>query len=373
MKKITKSPLFLIIFGFIVLYSLLDIFTPERKYSEIENKYLAVMPTASLKSIINGEFEAKYENYICEQFIGRDLWINTKSFCETCLLKTENNSIVYGKDGYMFPKFYRFDVEQLKKNMSYISHFADSCSTDVSVMVVPSSFYPLANKVPKGLPSVDENYYINKINQYFTSYPTTAAINVKDILAVNSDSYIFYKTDHHWTSYGAYLAYTQFASDNDFKPFDYSEATPNTVNDFYGTSYSKSKALFVKSDDIEYFEFDVKLTADGVEYDSLYNYEMFDRRDKYAAFIYGNNAYTEIETESDPTKLDSVLVIGDSYCDSFIPFLCENYKKIVMVDPRYYNGDYSLLSSNNFSDILVLYSFENLVSETSVAKLLPDE
>ena len=36
-------------------------------------------------------------------------------------------------------------------------------------------------------------------------------IDIRDTLTENKDKQIYYKTDHHWTGYGAYLAYKKWA------------------------------------------------------------------------------------------------------------------------------------------------------------------
>ena len=116
MKK-TNSALFIIVFGFICIYSFINILIPDKEFSENENKYLAKMPALTWTSLVDGSFSQKYEKYISEQFMLRDEWISTKSVAEYALLKTENNGIVYGKDGYMFPKFYSFNADTLKTNL----------------------------------------------------------------------------------------------------------------------------------------------------------------------------------------------------------------------------------------------------------------
>lgn len=367
MKK-TNSALFIIVFGFICIYSFINILIPDKEFSENENKYLAKMPALTWTSLVDGSFSQKYEKYISEQFMLRDEWISTKSVAEYALLKTENNGIVYGKDGYMFPKFYSFNADTLKTNLESVDTFSFNSLSNVYVMVVPSSYYSLVDKLPTGVPVVDESYFIDEINNYVSNSATP--VSIKDVLAVNYDKYIYYRTDHHWTTYGAWLAYSQFASVSGLSPtFNYNTATSNTVEGFLGTSYSKSKLFNAQPDTIEYFDFNGTLKRDDTIYDGLYDLDKFQQRDKYSGFLYGNSGYTEIETDFSVTKNDSILIIRDSYADSFVPFLTEHYNKIVLVDPRYYNGSYKELANTPFSDVLILFGFEDFCSEISIAKL----
>ncbi len=368
MKILKTAPLFLLIFVFLIGFSLIDAFTPERSFSELENKKLNTFPAFSYQTLVSGDFAKNYETYITDQFLFRDSWVSMKSASEMLLLKTENNDIVYGKDGYLFPKFYDFDPEVLRNNLSSIDTFSAAMKAPVAVMVVPSKYYPLVDYVPKGLPFVDQGYYITEINEYLSKNATI--INAKDILTINNDDYIYYRTDHHWTTLGAWYAYSQFAPFSGFMPFEYGSRPLFSIDDFLGTSYSKSREINPESDTIEYYDFSIKkLTADGKEYDSLYNAEQFTLRDKYAAFLQGNNGYTVIQSVYSEEKLGSILIIKDSFANSLVPMLTEHYNTIHVIDPRFYKDGYKQFADMSFDQILVLYSFENIATDKSIAFL----
>jgi len=217
-KKLKESSLFSLISCLIIVISLASILSPDKEFSENENKYLAGPPVITYSSLAGGNFSRGYEDYVNDQFWQRDAWIETKSVAEYAQLKTENNGIVYGKNGYMFPKFSDFDPDVLIQNLDAIDEFAYNSISDVSFMIVPSSYYPLIDYLPAGVPVVDQEFYITEINKYLSSYATP--VNVKDTLIVNADKYIYYRTDHHWTNYGAWLAYSQFASASGFEAVD---------------------------------------------------------------------------------------------------------------------------------------------------------
>ncbi|MEG2083001.1 MAG: DHHW family protein, partial [Oscillospiraceae bacterium] len=190
--------LFVLIFGFITLFALINLIMPDREYSENENKYLAKSPKFTWATLVSGKFALDYETYVCEQFLLRDNWISAKSLSEFALLKVENNGVVYGKQGYMFPKFFSFDAERLNGNLAAIDAFAYECPAEVSVMIVPSAFYPLSEYVPRGLPHVDEGFYIDRINEYLSE--SAKPLDIEGALSVHANEYIYYRTDHHWTT-----------------------------------------------------------------------------------------------------------------------------------------------------------------------------
>ena len=367
MKKIFKYPLFFLIGGFILVFSFLDIVTPERTYSENENRVLASFPKATFSTLMDGSFALKYEDYVAQQVFLRDNWISLKSVGEVGLLKTENNGIVYGKDGYMFSKFYEFDQEYLRDNLSAVYKFCKNTGGMPIVMVVPSAYCALDDYLPNGLPTVDESSYINYINEFFSDCATV--INVKNALTVDSEKYIYYRTDHHWTTYGAYIGYSQMAATLGLNVAEYGSFDKTTVQDFLGTSYNKSKYAFAEPDTLEVVNVDATITIGDNTYEGLFNPEMLDKRDKYAGFIYGNNGISVIESEYSPNKRNSILVVKDSFANSMVPFLTQNYNKITVVDPRYYVGSFKELAKGNYTDVLVLFSFENLANDSSIAKL----
>ncbi len=370
-QKCKDSLLFVILAALILGFFLAGLILPDLEFSENENKVLAQMPSFSWDKLVSGKFASDYEKYVADQFPLRDEWIVGKSVAEFALLKTENNGVVYGKDGAMFQKYASIDEVTLDKNLTAIEKFAAGTDTPVTALIVPSSYAVLRDKVPAGAPFADQAASLSSLGARLNA----AGVRSVDLLAAlseHADEYIYYRTDHHWTTYGAWLAYEALESGN--VRYAYNEGDSVAVEGFLGTSYSKSKAFNAVPDVIHYFPaLTGTLTttqSTGVNtYDSIYNVEQFSKRDKYSGFLYGNSSYLEIETARSADKKDAVLVIRDSYADSLVPYLTEHYNKIVLVDPRYYNASFSELSRQGFDDILLLFGFENLASETKISQL----
>ena len=368
MKSFKRYPVFIIIMTFIITISVSGFVTEDKVFSETENKYLAKFPVMTYKTIVDGDFTKGYETYIADHFLFRDNWLYMKAFCEELLQKTENNDIIFGHDGYLFPKFSSFESKALQRNLVSIDKFSASMKAPVAVMILPSKYYPLVDFLPSGYPFIDQNYYISSINEYLST--NASIIDAKNVLAINSEEYIYYRTDHHWTNYGAYLAYTQVATVCGFSPFEYDQRQIRKVSErFLGTNYTKSHKILPVSDYIEYYDFEIEsITVDGVSYDSLYNMEQFTRRDKYAAFIQGNNGLTIIESIHSEDKLDSILIIKDSFANSLIPLLTEHYNTIYAIDPRFYNFNlgYKQFAEMDFTQVLIIYSFETLAAPNNI-------
>lgn len=370
-QELKKFPIVLLFLAFLFCFSILDALWLKREFSELENRKLMQPPKLTLAGVLSKDdpWMAKYTEYTKDQFIFRDGWIDLKSRAEAMLLKTENNGIWFGKDNYLFPKFLAVG-ERFEKNLDAVERMAQRHPGKVSVMIAPSSSLVLSEKLPWQAPVADEDIYHDSIVERLSGQ--AAVYDLRKTLRAHGDEYIFYRTDHHWTSEGAYLAYEQFAGSKGLPLFDRSAADAKKVENFYGTSYSKARNYDVVPDTITYYDLPNQLTvytanADGSESGEtgpLYNTADFETRDKYKAFLRGNNGYSVLEGNG----TGSILIIKDSYANAFIPYLVEDYASIGIVDFRYLNKKVdSLIERGGYDEILVLFSFQGFMDDMTLA------
>ncbi len=362
-KKLLKYTLTLEILGFVLIYSIVDSVYPEREYSELENEYLATMPKFSLEELINNEYTPKFEEYVNDQFVLRDSWITLKSRLEWLLTKVENNGVLYGEEHQLFAKLFDYDEKQLATNLSALSGFVERHGDKVSVLIAPVASNILSDRLPANPPMIDENMLIDSI------YSAAAGANIIDVrptLSEHKEEYIYYRTDHHWTTDGAYLAYLEYAGQKNLPAFDVESEPVVSVENFLGTNFSKSKYFAALPDTLKYYDIENTMTLDGTEY-SIYDTSKFDTTDKYAAFLRGNFGFFTVNGDGE----GDVLVIKDSYANSFVPFLTANYKNIDVVDFRIFNGSVSqLIDERNYSDVLILYNSTTFQEDGNFAKIL---
>ena len=235
-------------------------------------------------------------------------------------------------------------------------------------MLVPaaSAIYP-AN-VPAGAPLLDEDRYLDSLSD---AVQTAGGrfVDVRQTLTAHKDEYIYYRTDHHWTSTGAYYAYKQLCDALSLTPFDPSAHTVLAADGFYGTHYSKARTPDAEPDTILYYDLPNALTIYSVsgpgqpaegETTGLYDTAKLDVYDKYAMFLHGNNGLSRIRGDG----TGRILVIKDSYANCFVPYLTANYADIDVVDFRNYNyGLDKLIADNAYDQLLVLYSFDSFKSD----------
>ncbi len=358
----------------LVGFSVLNLFWPKRDMSELENRKLAQFPAFSVKALLNGTWFGDLSEYVQDQVAFRDGLIDLEStFNNLVFAKTEEGGILLGKDGWMFTKL--FDIsdstqKQLDKNLQAVTSFASRHPGKVTFLLAPSASVIYPEMLPAGAPMVDENAMLDDIFAQVSS--AADVIDMRPVFTQQKEQYLYYKTDHHWTTQGAYLAYEQFCQLNGLFPFDTNAYQAESVPGFYGTHYSATRRWNVQPDTITYYPLDNPMTIFDIgaetEYtprttESMINTEKFGTRDKYAAFLDGNNGYSVIEGNGE----GSILVVKDSYANCFVPFLTANYEKIGVVDLRNFSyGLDSTIESEGYDQILILYNFQTFIADNRV-------
>ncbi len=375
LRMLLHYPVLILGAVFFVGMFLLDCVTPDRTVSELENTTLTQRPAVTAQILTPrglNDFFNNYTQYTKDQIPGRDAWISLQSLVETILFqKTQSGGVLLGAEGQMFDRTFGLvssEERTLPRNIAALASLAGRYPGKVYAMVVPGagSIYP--ERVPAGAPLLDEESYLAQICQAVEE-AGGVFLPVEEVLEAHKDEYIFYRTDHHWTTQGAYYAYSQFCALLGLPPFDLSAHTAVEVEDFYGTLYSRARTWNARPDVLTYYDLDNSMTIYTVtgpgmptegQTTDLYDLSRLEVYDKYAAFLHGNNGLSRVEGDGE----GSILVIKDSYANALVPFLTANYGVIDVVDLRNYNyGLDALIAENGYDQILVLYSFDSFKSD----------
>jgi len=360
--------------AFLILMLGFNITKADSQFSENENRMLKQQPKLSINNIFSGEFTKQYEEYITDQFIFRNFWVGAKSNTDVIMMKKDIKDVYFGKNGYLLQKFSKPDKAILDRNMEGINKLTTSNKgIQVYLMVTPLSSGVLKDKLPPFAASYDQmeviKYGQSKIDK------SVKFIDVNKTLESKKDEYIYYKTDHHWTTKGAYYAYREFCNNVGLKPYDTEHFNIERVTEnFYGTLQSKVNYNRLKPDYIETYtpktklEYDVQYMDTQTSSSSLYEMKHLNSKDKYSVFLDGNHALVKIKTNIENNK--KILILKDSYAHSFVPFLTEHYSEIHMIDLRYFN-----MSTNEYikqfyiDEVLMLYNISSFSEENTLAKL----
>lgn len=370
-KKLIHYPLTIVFSAFLLSIAILSVIIPDRELSEWENRYLTKAPEVRIADIADGSFMTKYENYINDQMPFRDGFIKLKASIEAVFLKIENNSVARGKDSYLFTKS-ESKTDVFDKNISIISEFIKNTDNDVTVAIAPNAAGILTKKVPKGMIIPNQKEKLSELMDDKSLLSGARVVDLSCVLLTHEDEYIYYKTDHHWTTLGAYYAYEAISDD----PLDLSVLSKGEKGGFLGTLYAKYKGLFVKPDVITYYDIPIRsFVTDDTLRNSLLDIEKLSVFDKYGMFLYGNFGKSEIVSDesilSEEGKGKKLIIFKDSYANCLIPFLTHDYEYITLIDLRYYKDSVKeLVENNKDADILFINNFDFLNEDNHFYKLM---
>ena len=386
MKK-ARLTIVIVFIAFLVLISGGSLLMKDRKFSPNENRYLAEPPKLSVDNILSGKFQDGLEDYLRDQVCFRDGWITVKTGIQKACGDTDIGGAYVGKDGYDFEKITPEDVDekQVDRNIKAVEDYFMTASETIdkqklSFLLVPTSGLVMQEKLPKNARLFDQAKYIDQVQKAMKDYNF---VDVRDTLMDHNEEYIYYKTDHHWTSAGACLAYEVWSEHTGGEAEKKDELAENVVSDkFRGSLYSKILDADSAYDEIWTYGLqkddafgskDCTVTIDEKQQlDSIYDDEKLQEKDKYAYFLGGNYGQVHIQNQKAASKAKgkNILIIKDSFANSFVPFVTQDYENIYMVDLRYYNGDMkSYLQEHNITDVLVLYNISNFISDRNLHKL----
>lgn len=390
---------FLLAIGGISVGSLL---AKDREFSPNENRYLSGLPKCSVERILSGDFQEDLENYLNDQILGRDQWITAKTALQKTCGDTDIGGAYVGKDGYDFEKILPEDIDDklVNRNIQSVQQFLEKSTAQVkkehmSFLLVPTSGLVMKEYLPQNAILFDQEAYMDRVKdalkeyrfldgreifQSEVDYKTEADSKTKVDSKTEADSKtkadedLYYRTDHHWTTYGAFVAFEEWCrqTGHSFEGADAYEATTVTKQ-FRGSLYSKildydsaydSIVKMTKKQDAT----DYKVIADGKDIGGFYQKDKLQEKDKYAYFFGGN--YGEVAIEGTQDGKGNLLVIKDSFANAFVPFLADSYDNIYMIDLRYFNEDIQeFMKEKNVTDILVLYNVSNFVTDRNLFKL----
>ncbi len=372
MKKIGKISIIIIFAVLIAVFPLSTLAKGESDFSESENRALMTKPEISFDSIIDGSFQQEYDEYLSDQFIFRDFWVKAKTAAFRMINKKDINGVYFGKDDYLIEKYLSsdFDEELVYYNIDIVSEFLNRMSDNgikSSCILVPSKGTVIENHLPNYAQGYDTSYVADEMSNSLNE--KVKLLDLSDTLSEHNEEYIYYRTDHHWTTLGAYYGYIKIADEFDLMKHSSDYYNFSEVSDsFLGSTFDKVQLggaadSIYSSDVCDKFIRSIDYDGDADNQKSFYQPSFLKQKSKYDYFLGGNYRQVTINTNANNDKV--LLLIKDSYSNSLVPFLAENYSKIIMVDLRYSNDNIlSVLDDNkDITDLMVIYNTEKLMND----------
>lgn len=373
LKKVYRALPAVIFCGFLLTMLVLFIAMPKKAYSASEKRNLSQAPAFTWQELLTGSFREDFESFLTDQTPGRNLWVGIGAYYYLLTGNNGANGVYLGSDGYLIndPQ----DMSGLMRNIGFIEECAEHMSVPTTVLIAPSTGYICSDKLPSvHLSYQDDAYYA----QMADAFDTAEFVDLREVFRAEyaDGNQIYYRTDHHWTAYGAYTAYRALADVLGYTPHAQGDYEITAYDGFYGTTYSTSGFWLTDPDRIEVWDnkandggLHVTIT-DGsrtIEQDEMFFYTHLDEDDKYPVYLDGNHPYTVI-TNANASSDEKLLVVKDSFAHSLVPFLADHYAEIIMVDMRYYSNPIpELVEREGIDRVLFVYSIDNLAVDDRIA------
>lgn len=372
-RKVQEKLVGIIFILTLFLFLIINVIVPDREKSVQENRMLATKLKFRLSSLISGDYDEKFEAYMDDQFVGRDMWRKLKVAVDRIGGSRLENGVYIGTNGQLLEQIEVADENHLAANIKAIKSFSESQSKiPVRMMLVPDAANVLNHSLPALAKPEDQTQMFSMVRKDLGD--SVEWIDVSTELNKHKTEKIYYKTDHHWTTLGAFYAFQAAAPSLGIDGDLSGKYVSYTVSDsFNGMLASKSGVNLGEKEQIDIYvptEEDTDLIVDyvdeGKRSTSLYDSSKLKEKDQYTVFLGGNSSLLDIRTVSTSTK--RLLLVKDSFANSFIPFLTPYYREIVVVDPRYYSGTINdLMDSYRISEVLFLYSGNTFFKDNNIS------
>ena len=392
-KMIRRGFILAMVFMFLwVLASVVNAFFPKRAMSTAERRALAGFPQITLQRLLDGRFEADFEEYAKDQIMGRDALAALDASVSLGTGNVLSSGVWIGKDGWLIEDPEIWDgSEEIPSALEGVNRLTEDWGFEVTLAVIPEAGEILSDKLPwaangRKLAERSKASWETLLTEHLDS-----SVRVSDVTGVfledaeegraadqgtEGSQDLYYHTDHHWTTYGAMKALPVILNSLGQKAGEYELL--RVCEDFQGTLAAISGVHGVKDeiyvpapkgrDDEPVI---VRVEGETGVRTSVYSMEGLKSDDPYTVFMGGNyGKFTVTTGEAGKGKL---LVLKDSYFNCLLPMLLENFSEITVVDPRYYDGDPELLLlSMKGTPVLVCYSRSTFLTDQSLGRLIPE-
>lgn len=352
--------------GFLAVMCLLYCVLPKESFSETEKRQLSAAPVLNWENLRSGQFGSEMETYMADHMPGRNFFVGLGAYYDLLSGRQVSKDIYLAEGGRLVEAPAEWNQAQIDKNMKYIHKFAENLQIPVDLMIVPSAGFMLQDQIL----GLHNEYLDEQIIAEIYANAAAGQIRTVDLLSRfrqdGSISTLYYRTDHHWTSYGAYSAYHAYMRSLGQTPVEANTFRVEAKPGFRGSTYSRSALWLTKPETVElWYGSELTVTIGQSSYHSPFFLDRLQEADMYTVFLDGNQPLVRIRNEANVGK-GKLLVIRDSYSNCLGPMLAENYEEVVMIDLRYYKLPASqLCAQEGFTNVLVAYSLSNFMTDSN--------
>ncbi len=364
MKKAARFPLFLTAMALLLSLAVLSVALPDRVRSDLENRTLAGPPVLSASSVLSGRWMKGAETYIDDQFFARDQWMALAALWDAALLRVERRGVLLGKDGRLFEASSSLSDRVAQEGIHALDALAEATGLPVTLLLAPMSSAVYPEELPAFAPADDQAALLARLYAGAGQVRTVDALTA--LRAAKGEQPLYYRTDHHWTAVGALAAYRALTDALGLREAE-TAYTVFSAEGFSGSYFARAPSPLVRSETLTFDVFDnLLLSVEGEPVDGLYDEEQMARRDKYAALLYGNHSRITLENTSGSAS-GTLLVLKDSYANALLPHLAQHYRRVEVVDLRYFVGDLpALLQELDVEGIVCIYGLSTFLTDRNL-------
>ncbi len=372
---------------------------------EAENREAAELPELSAETLISGEFASGFDSYVndnvgfrgqltalsddIKSYFGFTPKLVGKVISSTSDIGTDETletglMLLNGRVMEMFSK--KPEIE--KKYAEALNNIRSVLPDNVKMysMLVPTQL-EFAKPIYRNAQDSQEQCIEDIDSMLSASITAVDAYGrlkaAEESRPEDSEDGLYFKMDHHWTMDGAYCGYEALMEKTGMNPVDKNDFELKQGEDFYGTLYLKAKSDMEDPEPEKLYYYDVESEGDfelvmrvvyddGSELEYGQDAPIFDStKDGYLFFLGGDQPIIEI-TNNKIKDGKTIMIIKDSYANALVPWLVNNYEKVVLIDPRSFKGSLTKEVERYSPDELAVVNYVFTTTFSDYCELLND-
>ena len=183
--------------------------SPVKDRQDAKNNFLQL-------SRINKNFFNELNSYLEDRFGLRNTFLEAKLLSDIALKGVvQNGNCAWNKNtnwfsslgDFMFQKYDSKFNQKLLENINHLSSYLNAQGIQFVLVIVPETYevYSAENNFIDNKPTPDIEADTIKLLKEKALCPVVYPL--QDLLNAKSKDYVYFKADHHWTDFGAYIGY----------------------------------------------------------------------------------------------------------------------------------------------------------------------
>lgn len=247
---------------------------------------------------------------------------------------------------------------------SYMNHFKELLpDVDMYALIAPTavSFY---------LPEEYKNASAEEkpmIDYLYSKLEGITPVDAYSVLSQHVNEDIYLKTDHHWTSLGAFYAAQEFARTANAPVPDLSTYEVETRDGFLGSmnrysgyhpsikNHPETFTLYKPTNSYTTDYYNSDMTNERTDRRLILNLQSLNASEYYLVFIGTDDVVTHVKTDCHNGR--KLLMIKDSYGNALTANLTNSFEEIWVVDMRYFQKSVSeFCKEKEITDLLFMWN-----------------